>query len=115
VAEGSVVFEGDVEWQYQREIAEGAVRRVRGVVSVENRIWIAGAQPTPVDLGRRIEEAFLRSAAVDARGIAVDARGGEVVLTGKVRTWAEREEACRTVWASPGVKHVDNRLSVGPR
>jgi osmotically-inducible protein OsmY len=112
VASGLVVLEGELEWQYQREMAETAVRRVLGVKAVENRVHVSNAKPTPKDFQQRIEEAVQRSAALAARGIAVQGDDGEVVLTGKVRTLAEREEACCTVWASPGVKRVDNRLSI---
>ena len=60
----------------------------------------------------RIEAAFKRSAAIDARRIAVTAHDGTVILTGNVRSWTEREEAERVAWAAPGVKHVDDRLSI---
>jgi osmotically-inducible protein OsmY len=76
VGDGRITLEGKVEWQYQREVAESAARRVRGVREVENLIQIA-PRVSPPDIQRQIAEAFRRSAEVDANSISVDARGGE--------------------------------------
>jgi len=62
---------------------------------------------------QRIEEALRRIAQADADRIAVDVRGGEVTLHGRVRSWSQREEAEQTAWAAPGVTRVDNEIVVG--
>jgi osmotically-inducible protein OsmY len=36
-----------------------------------------------------------------------------VTLTGKVRSWSERDEAGSTAWAAPGTTSVENHISVG--
>jgi osmotically-inducible protein OsmY len=61
---------------------------------------------------RRIEQAFLRSAEIDADWISVESHGSEVVLKGAVRSWAEREEAERAAWRTPGVAKVNNQIIV---
>ena len=111
VAAGWITLEGEVEWQFQREAAEKAVRHLLGVQGLNNQISLA-PRVTPGDLKNRIEAAFKRHAELEARKIAVDARGGTVVLEGSVHSWAERDEAERAVWAAPGVKSVDDRLAV---
>jgi osmotically-inducible protein OsmY len=111
VKAGSVSLEGEVEWNYSRELAESAVRRIRGAKSVTNMIKLK-SKVAPRDVKNRIVAAFHRSAQVDANRITVEANGGEVVLKGTVRTWAEREEAQRAAWAAPAVTNVDNRISV---
>jgi osmotically-inducible protein OsmY len=113
VRNGWVTLEGRVEWQYQRNTAEVAVRRIKGVKGVTNSIVLRPrAQPT--EIKKRIEEAFTRSAEIDANRITVEANGSEVILKGSVRSWAERQEAERAAWAAPGVTKVEDRLVVSP-
>lgn len=111
VKEGHVGLEGSVEWHDQRERAEAAVQRVRGVVSVRNSISLK-PRVAPTEIKHNIEEAFRRSAIIDAQKVTVDARGTEVTLRGEVRSWAERDQAQRTAWAAPGVLTVKNEINV---
>jgi osmotically-inducible protein OsmY len=113
VKNGWVTLEGEVEWQYQRNTAADAVRRIKGVKGVSNLI-VLKPRATPSEIRRKIEEAFRRNAEVDANRITVEANGSEVILKGTVRSWAEREEAERTAWSAPGVTKVDDRIVVSP-
>jgi osmotically-inducible protein OsmY len=111
VHDGRVALEGEVEWHYQREKAERAVRELRGVVSVRNSIRIK-PRIEASEIKHKIEDAFRRSAEVDAQHITVEAQGAEVTLRGEVRSWAERDQAQRTAWSAPGVMQVRNELQV---
>ncbi|HEY3889933.1 MAG TPA: BON domain-containing protein [Caulobacteraceae bacterium] len=112
VKNGWVTLEGDAEWNFQRERGESAVRHVRGVKGVSNLI-VVKPQAAPSEIKTRIEEALKRSAEVDASHIAVETDGGKVILHGKVKSWAERQEAERAAWRAPGVTMVENKISVG--
>jgi osmotically-inducible protein OsmY len=114
VDNGWVTLEGGVALQFQRAAAENAVRRLSGVRGVTNQILLE-VRPAvkPAEVKNRIEAAFRRSADIDARGIQVDAKDRTITLRGRVRTWAEREEAERAAWAAPGVLAVEDELIVG--
>lgn len=114
VDDGWVTLEGEVVLQFQRAAAENAVRRLNGVRGVTNQIRLQ-VRPSvqPAEVKDRIEAALRRSAEIDARGIQVDAKDSMITLRGKVRTWAERDEAERAAWGAPGVLAVKDELTVG--
>lgn len=115
VARGWVTVQGEVEWQYQRRAAERAVRRLSGVRGVTNLIAVRPrVRPSPDDLRSRIEDALIRSAETDAERIRVQVSNDQIVLSGIVSSWAEKEEAERVAWSAPGVTSVDNRVMVDP-
>ena len=113
VKNGWVTLEGQVEWQYQRQTAENAVRRIKGVKGVSNLIQLK-PRAHPDEIKKKIQEAFKRSAEVDANRIMVETNGGEVILKGTVRSWIEREEAERVAWSAPGVTRVVDQIIVTP-
>jgi osmotically-inducible protein OsmY len=111
VSNGWITLKGNLDWQYQKDAAARAVRDLTGVLGVNNSI-VVQPRVTSIDVRDKIEAAFKRSAEIDARRISVTAQDGKVILTGNVRSWAERQEAERAAWAAPGVTQVDDRLSI---
>jgi osmotically-inducible protein OsmY len=111
VHDGRVVLEGTLEWQFMRERAATAVRRLRGVLDVRNSIQVKPVLAAG-NVKADIEAAFKRNAVVDADHVAVEVRGPEVTLRGEVRSWAERDQAYQTAWAAPGVMNVIDELTI---
>jgi len=111
VSKGWVTLKGEVDWQFQKQDAERAIRRLTGVKGVTNFITVK-ARPTPAELKKRIEDALIRTAQSDAHRITVDVQGEKVLLKGTVHSWAEKQEAERQAWAAPGVLAVENRITI---
>ena len=64
------------------------------------------------DVESAIENAFLRDVRLDAQGLTVASRSGTVTLTGTVRSCWERRAAVAAAWAAPGVRTVNDRITV---
>ena len=111
VEKGWVALKGTVEWKYQKDRAEDAVRHLVGVKGVTNRINVK-SPVTSTDVRQKIENALKRSAEVDAQRITVETIGDNVILRGTARSFAERKEAERAAWSAPGVSEVENHIKV---
>lgn len=111
VEQGIVTLEGTVERAFQRDEAELDVRKIRGVNGVINRITVAPSVARAPS-SEEIKDALSRRADLDASKINVATANGTVILTGIVRRWDERQAAAQIAWSAPGVREVENRLSV---
>lgn len=113
VSKGWVTLDGDVDWHFQKESVDEAVRPLLGVRGVFNQIIIK-PRASAADVKSRIESAFRRSAELDAKKVRVEAHDGKVTLRGDVSSWAERQAAARTAWSAPGVTQVEDLITVSP-
>jgi osmotically-inducible protein OsmY len=114
VEDGVVTLEGEVDWQYQIAAARSAIVALIGVRNVLNNIRVKPKIAAP-EIKTRINEALQRAATVDADKITVDVNGTKVILYGKVRSHAEKEDAEEAVWCAPNVSSVESKLQVEPQ
>ena len=111
VSKGWVTLKGEVEYGFQKRLAERAVERLSGVKGVTNLIAVK-PRVSPSDLKQSIERELVRNAEIDARNITVEVEGSKVILRGTVRSYAEKKAAEDAAWAAPGVSEVENRIVI---
>jgi osmotically-inducible protein OsmY len=114
VTDGFVTLEGDVSTLREKVDAENVVRHLSGVHGVRNRLRVVGAREKPEQLKHSIEEALERRVEGEADRVHVGVQGGTVTLEGRVRTWPEKEAILGAVSHAPGVREVQDRLTVNP-
>ena len=112
VHNGWVTLSGAVDWQYQKSAAYELVRRLAGVRGVSNLVEMKPAVSAG-DVRTRIEEALKRNASVEAQAIEIKVgNDGLVTLEGRIKAWPERSIIERAAWSVPGVKSVEDRLTL---
>jgi len=114
VENGWVTLEGEVDWYYQKTMAEDAVEDLAGVRGVINLIKLK-PKVTVKEVKTEIVDSFKRHAAQDAGNIQVDVHNGKVTLKGEVPSWDERTYAEWAAWMTPGVNEVQNQVAVIPK
>jgi osmotically-inducible protein OsmY len=111
VEKGWVTLTGQVEWHYQHDAAEQAVRRLYGVIGVSNHISIKPAVDVK-NLSDEITHALHRSWFFNPQTITVTADAGKVRLTGAAHSMHDRQIAGLTAWSARGVTSVENDIIV---
>ena len=111
VEKGWITLTGSVDWHYQKQAAEAALRTLVGVVGISNQLVI-NPHLNSANIGDDILHALHRSWFFDPRTIKVTAHNGDVRLTGTVTSWHDRRLAAETAWAARGVTSVENDLTV---
>jgi osmotically-inducible protein OsmY len=114
IQDGDVTLTGSVTRLHQKREAEKAVRQIRGVRNVADRMMVTSA-PVVADVRHRIVQALHENANLDAREISVSIAGGKAVLGGHVGTWLQREIAERAAANAPGITTIENTIEIVPR
>jgi osmotically-inducible protein OsmY len=108
VENGWVDLTGEVDWAYERYAAEDAIRGLMGIKGISNRITIKVKVGEPGEIKAKIEAALKRAAEREADRITVRVQGSRVILSGKVRSFAELRDVKGAAFSAPGVMSVDD-------
>jgi osmotically-inducible protein OsmY len=109
--DGHIAMSGNVHHYYEVQAAEHVIRHLRGLSDFTDLVTVS--QDPAVAVSEGIADSLTRNAAVDADMVKVSDTGGNVTLSGTVRSYAEKEEAKRAALMAPGVVSVDDQLVVG--
>jgi osmotically-inducible protein OsmY len=111
VENGRVTLSGELPWNYQREAATKAVNYLIGVKALTNNIVIKSDTPTVI-VKQDVENAMSRNWWNNGNNIKVSVSESDVILTGTVKSWYQKDEATRIAWNTPGIRQVKNNLVV---
>jgi osmotically-inducible protein OsmY len=114
VSNGFVTLAGAVSNWTQHDDAARRVRNLAGVREVINTIEVVppSPRPEPKAVRRAIESALERRATRAAGHVSLAVSADKVTLTGEVSSRAELKAVVGAVRGSPGVRFIDNQLSV---
>lgn len=113
-----VTLSGEVATYAQKLAAVAAVRRVKGVHAIADRIEVAGAAGdalTDAEIARRALEVLGWDSVVPDDAIQVTVRDGRVTLSGEVRWHYQRTSAEDDVRKLAGVRSISNEIHLTPR
>lgn len=111
---GVVTLRGTVDSGAERDVAERVAAAVPGVRSVRNDLAIQYATArSDAEIAADVRSRLRWDARIDARGVQVSVREGNVVLSGNVGSVSERVLTVNDAWVN-GVRVVTDRLRVVP-
>jgi len=110
VCEGVVTLSGTVQNDMCRTLIEQELLQLAEVLDVQNHLHVAAP---PGDIRTQIL-ALLEHQDVPTAGLKVEENAGAVVLAGEAASWFDRDAAERLAWTVPGVRSVENRVTLPP-
>lgn len=111
VQDGWISLEGTVDWNYQKEAAQAAVKDLIGIKGISNSIKVKAEQKKG-NLKDKIKETFLRSTLLEPKIIDIRIVGQKVILSGNVYSWSEKELAEILTWNFSEVSEIENNIEV---
>lgn len=114
IARGMVTLEGEVDSAGQRDEAARAVRRVRGVTGLSNRLLVIAPELGAEEIQAAITSALQRQAQREAQHVQIEVRDRSVTVTGTIHSWSERRAIIGTLRGVRGVDVIIDELRVAP-
>lgn len=113
VKDGWVTLEGELHWNYQREIAKNAGNYIVGIKGITSNIKLELETPDQIEK-EGIENSLARNPILNKKNIQVKVLADRVTLIGTVDSLHQKNEIERIVWMAPGVWLVDSKLQIDP-
>lgn len=110
--DGKVTLAGTVRSLLEKRQAEQIALSTVGVRSVNNNIKVRPGDHSDGEMRRNAEQALRADPAADAYEVGVAVKRGKATLTGAVDSFAESRLAEAVVASAPGVREIDNELSI---
>ena len=110
--EGVVTLSGTVDNILAKERAEIITETIVGVRSIVNLIEVDPIERKAKELKQDIERALLLDPATDSYELDVNVDEGNVMLTGSVESWAEKQLAAYVTKGVKGVKELENNIKI---
>jgi len=113
--DGAVTLTGTVSEESRRGLAKETVAGLPGVKSVENKLEVKGASPTPNSdawLREKVKTTLLFHRDVSGGTTEVDVKDGIVTLRGDAASQAQKELTTEYAQDVAGVKDVKNEMTV---
>jgi osmotically-inducible protein OsmY len=116
--QGAMMLRGKVDSSDARLAAEGIARGIDGVKSVKNDLEIApparreATDDKDAAITTRVTARFAKDASLKNAGIRAQTNAGVVSLSGEVQDLMTSAQASWVAWQVPGVKSVQNDLTV---
>jgi osmotically-inducible protein OsmY len=112
VSKGWITLNGEVQWGHQSAIAEKVARSVRGVTGVTNAIKVR-PEAICAEVAEGVRKALEQYASIEVEAVKVEVQGAKVKLAGQVNGSEAYEAIKRAAWTAPGVRAVEDHISVG--
>jgi osmotically-inducible protein OsmY len=113
VVDGEVTLTGKLDSRSEMQAAQDVVADVPGVTRVVNQLsYVFVENRLDKEVAADIRYRLRSDASIDSRWITVAVDRGDVMLTGRVRSAAEKSEAEQEAWFVPGVKSVKNEIDI---
>jgi osmotically-inducible protein OsmY len=110
---GKVALQGKVHTSFEKEHAEDVVRKVKGVVAIENLLeyqheWTGKSD---IEIRQDLKDRLFWHPFVNSDQVEIDVNSGVVTLKGKVDSWLEYSAAEAEAYEA-GAKDVRNKLLI---
>lgn len=114
VSDGWVTLAGEVNNGRERADAERVIRRLTGVIGVNNQITVRKQAVNEYELRAEIEDALETRADREVERLRIEINDGAVDLWGRVHSWQERRAVLGAISHAPGVTQVRDHLRIDP-